>query len=49
MSTIHSWSQIQSQLKHPDNPVVFLGREWYFIVIDKKKTSLMCTCKQIVK
>ena len=23
MSTIHSWSQIQSQLRHPNNPVVF--------------------------
>ena len=24
MTTIHSWSQIQSQLRHPNNPVVFL-------------------------
>jgi peptidyl-prolyl isomerase H (cyclophilin H) len=23
MSTIHSWSQIQSQLRNPENPVVF--------------------------
>ena len=23
MSTIHSWSQIQSQLRSPNNPVVF--------------------------
>ena len=24
MTTIHSWSQIQSQLRNPNNPVVFL-------------------------
>ena len=26
MSTIHSWSQIQSQLRNPENPVVFFGK-----------------------
>ena len=26
MTTIHSWSQIQSQLRNPNNPVVFMGK-----------------------